>query len=141
MNCPACDVKGFRKKCKTCGFVKPKDQPSEAELVKKYVNRVIMNQIYHGRTNGFSGMEHSHSVNKNLWMDQDFFFSVVFESTQQKEEFLKKARWCAETGDDQIQIVNGLKLAEAMGITLKRETGREFPHGNLDLMPFVLDNE
>jgi hypothetical protein len=55
--------------------------PTEAELVKKYANRVIKNQIDHGRVDAskFAGMEHTHAVNKNLWMDADFYFCVVFE--------------------------------------------------------------
>lgn len=121
----------------------PKEKPSEGELVKKYVNRVIKNQIYHGRvdTQKFEGMEHTHTVSKNLWMDTDFYFSVVFQSSEQKYEFIKAVGWPVEDPDGQVQIVNGLALAKKMGVTLKLETTKPFPTGNLDLMPFVLDNE
>jgi hypothetical protein len=37
--------------------------------------------------------------------------------------------------------VNGIKLAERLGLSVKRVTSKEFPSGNLDLLPFVLDNE
>lgn len=106
------------------------------------MNRVIKNQIYHGRIDSskFKGLEHTHSVSKNLWMDTDFFFSVVFQSAEQKYEFLQKLKVLVEK-NDQVQIVNGLELAKHLGISLKSETTKEYPTGNLDLMPFILDNE
>jgi hypothetical protein len=123
--------------------VKP-PPPSEEEIVKGYVNRVIKNQSYHGRVDAskFGGLEHNKTVSKNQWMDSDFFFSVVFQSSDQKYAFLKAVGWPLDVPEDEaIQIVNGLALAKKMGVTLKEETTQPFPGGNLDLMPFVLDNE
>lgn len=126
---------------------KPKPVVSEQDLVHRYVNRTISNARYHGRIDKdkFEGMGYEKSVSKNLWLDTDFFFSVVFQSREQKWEFLEK--WEAIHGsfeDDivppKIQIVNGLKLAKALGIELKLETVKNYPTGNIDLLPFILDN-
>lgn len=127
-----------------------KAEPTESELVHKYVNRIIKNQQYHGRidTEKFAGLEYEKTVSKNLWLDTNFYFSVVFQSAAQKMEFLEK--W--EAFSDQLvgesmssisklQIVNGLKLAKALNIELKEETTRPYPTGNIDLMPFVLDDQ
>ena len=121
----------------------PKVIPSEGELVKKYVNKVIKNQVYHGRVDvsKFGGLEHDKSVSKNLWLDTDFYFSVVFQSAEQKYQFLDAMGWKAEFAEEQIQIVNGLELAKKMGVPLKEEETKPFPSGNIDLLPFVLDNE
>lgn len=124
-------------------------EPSEEELVLKYVNRVIMNQAYHNRIDQskFEGLEYK-SNTKNLWMDTDFYFSVVFQSSKQKFEFLEK--WeqihkALEDEDEQqlnkFKIVNGLRLAEALGISLIPETVKDYPTGNLDLMRFCLDDK
>ena len=120
-----------------------KAEPTEAELVRKYANRVIRNDQYHGRG---KIVEYEKSVSKNLWMDQDFFFSVVFQSSEQKREFLKflisKFNYSVEDKENySIQIINGLELAKSMGIELKTEESKDYPTGNLDLMPFVLDPE
>jgi hypothetical protein len=153
--CPVCDTPGFTKSCSVCGHEKPKpdkkpkapkEEPTERELVHKYVNRVIMNQIYHGRIDDdrFAGLKQDKAVNKNLWMDADFFFSVVFQSSEQKYQFLEglKAKLGVEFDSmDEIQIVNGLLLAKAFGIELKEVESKDYPTGNIDLMPFVLDNE
>lgn len=124
-------------------------EPTEEELVKKYVNRVIKNQQYHGRINSenFTGLEYEKSVSKNLWLDTDFYFSVVFQSRAQKFEFLEK--WeqshsaIENEADDSIKrmmIVNGLLLAKALGIQLKEEFSKDYPTASLDTMPFVLDD-
>jgi len=128
---------------------KPKKEKvvvSEEELVKKYANRVIKNQVYHGRVdqNKFQGLEHDRSVSKNLWLDTDFFFSVVFQSSDQKYIFLEALaeKFNLDIGEEGgIQIVNGLILAKALNIELKLETTKPYPAGNIDLMPFVLDEE
>lgn len=124
-----------------------KPEPTEEELVKKYANRVIKNQIYHGRVDEskFKGMEH-HTVSKNLWMDTNFFFSVVFQNEEQKNEFIWQIVERHRINIDgipksRVQIINGLELAKALGIELKPAKTREYPTGNIDLMPFVLDNE
>lgn len=127
---------------------KNKPKPTETELVHRYVNRVIKNSMYHGRvdTEKFKGLEHTHSVSKNLWMDTDFFFSVVFQSSTQKRKFLEqllsKFEGLKEPDEEyNIQIINGLELAKLMGIKLDPETTKEYPTGNIELMPMVLDGE
>ncbi len=123
---------------------KPKQEASESELVRRYVNRTIKNSEYHGRST-LQGRETKTGANKNLWQDNEFYFSVVFQSLEQKLEFLEK--FLPASVDPElshrgtIQIVNGLKLAEALGITLKLETRRDYPTADIDLKPFVLDTE
>lgn len=116
-------------------------EPTEAELVTKYALRVVRNQIYHGRGH----VAHSHTINKKLWLDYDFFFSVVFQSSTQKYAFMEalRAKFPGIEFDEkeQIQILNGLLFAKLLGIPLEMETARDFPAGNLELMPFVMDNE
>lgn len=114
---------------------------SEAEIVRSYANRVIKNQQYHGRiADKFKGLKQERSVSKNLWMDDDFFFSVVFQSSEQKYEFLKQLGVEVDK-EGTIQIVNGLKLADKLNIALKLETTKDYPTGSIDLKPFVLDTE
>ena len=69
----------------------PKPQPTEEELVKRYTNRTIKNQQYHNRVDStkYAGLEH-HTNTKTLWLDYDYFFSVVFQSRRQKFEFFEK---------------------------------------------------
>lgn len=49
-----------------------------------------------------------------LATDTEFWFSVYFQSREQKEAFLQALSWLAN-GD---KYLNGLELAEAMGIKL-----------------------
>lgn len=124
-----------------------KKEKSESELVKEYANKVIRNTVHHGRVEKrFDGFNDK-SVNKKLWTDTDFFFSVVFQSSEQKYKFMEFLldkfgdEFVEVDGKGQIQIVNGLGLAKAMGCELKLEKRADYPLPNLDLMPFVLDNE
>lgn len=125
-----------------------KVQKSEQALVEEYANKVINGKIarghfdkrfeWHKREQG--------TTNKDLWMDTDFFFSVVFQSEAQKyaflEEFCKKFGVDIDTtSDGQIQVINGMGLANRMGIALKPEVAIEYPYTNLELRPFVLDSE
>ncbi len=129
---------------------KVKSEPTESELVHKYVNRIIKNQQYHGRidTDKFQGLEYEKTVSKNLWLDTNFYFSVVFQSTRQKMEFLEKWEAFSDklvgesmSSISKLQIINGLKLAKALNIELQEETTRPYPTGNIDLMPFCLDDQ
>lgn len=122
--------------------------PTEEEIVRKYAKRVIMNQKYHGRVDAerFKGMAKADSVNKNVWMDVDFFFSVVFQSQKQKVEFLEKLGAQTITENIQngraIQIVNGIQLAKHLGINLTvYEHREEYPLADMSVAPFVLDTE
>lgn len=122
---------------------KKKEQKSESQLVHEYVNKVIRGKQSRGHVDKrFDYTKADGAVNKDMWMDTDFFFSVVFQSADQKDEFLKRIGWALDNlPGSQVQIVNGLKLAEQMKIPLKRESAREYPYGSLDLRPFVLDDE
>lgn len=129
--------------------LKKKPEPTEEELVKKYVNKVIRNQQYHGRvdTDKFSGLEYK-AASKNLFLDTDFYFSVVFQSRAQRFEFLEKWEKIHESlvgapleDIQSFKIINGLKLAEALGIELTKETTNDYPTAQIDLLPFVLDSE
>lgn len=122
--------------------------PTEEEIVRKYAKRVIMNQSYHGRVDAeqFKGMAKKDTVNKGIWMDTDFFFSVVFQSQDQKVEFLKKLNQAEITEEISegrvIQIVNGLELAKHLGIELTiYEHREEYPLADMSVAPMVLDTE
>lgn len=153
--CPDCGAT-FARKCKICGYMAPpkpkvekvaKVEKSEGELVHEYVDRVIRGKLSRGHVDQrFAYTKADGAVNKDMWMDTDFFFSVVFQSSEQKYKFLEalQQKFGFELEDffeTQVQIVNGLKLAEKMSIELKRESAQEYPYGSLDLRPYVLDDE
>jgi len=140
------DEKKKAKKVKTPK--RPKVIKSEEQLVKEYADKIINGKIarghydkrfdWHKRNEG--------NTNKDLWLDTDFFFSVVFQSSEQKYQFLKqfceKFNIKVETSEDEkIEIVNGVKLAQNLDIAIRKESMLEYPYGDIDLRPFVLDNE
>lgn len=47
--------------------------------------------------------------------DSEFWIALCFQTREQKEEFLRKARWMAE-GD---KYLDGMAVAQIMGITLE----------------------
>jgi hypothetical protein len=126
---------------------KPKQEKTEEQLVHEYTEKVIRGKLSRGHVDQrFAYTKAETAVNKDMWLDTDFFFSVVFQSADQKYKFLEvmQQMFKFELEDfygTQVQIVNGLKLANAMGIELKKESTREFPYGELDLRPYVLDDE
>jgi hypothetical protein len=151
MICPNCSSE-FKRKCKACGFVKVKlvkekkvkETKSETQLVHEYVAKVVRGKQSRGHVDErFAFTKQDATVNKNLWLDTDFFFSVVFQSEAQKYAFLKAAGWplSPQEEEGQIQIVNGLKLAQALGVKLKIEKRLAYPQGDLELRPFVMDME
>ena len=122
--------------------------PTEEELVHKYVNRIINNEKYHGRINDekFSGISNEKKANKNIWMDNDFYFSVVFQSAEQKYKFLEAVGIYEEDNEivkatGKVKIINGLEFAERLDIELEKEEVFPYPTGNLDLLPYLLDTE
>lgn len=121
----------------------PKVEKTSEQLAREYADRIINGKIARGHTDKrFAYTKKDSTVNKEMWIDTDFFFSVVFQSLEQKYEFIKKVAWKTEVDhDSKIQIVNGLDLAKQMGIELKKETAQDSPYASLDLLPFVLDNE
>jgi hypothetical protein len=124
--------------------LKSRPKKTEAELVRDYADKVIKGKIAQGWVGKrFNTIFEGKSVNKNLWLDTDFFFSVVFQSSEQKYDFLEKMNFQVDATWDgsQVQIVNGIKLAEQFGIQLRLETAAEFPLPNAELLPIVLDYE
>lgn len=121
---------------------KPKVKLSESELVKKYATDIIHRHMSRGMEGRVVKSENT--PNKDVWQDSQFYFSVVFQSSEQKYEFLdafaKKFNLKVE-GDQQVEIVNGIKLANACGIPVKMVKSRDFPQADLDLRGFVLDDE
>lgn len=123
-----------------------KKQKTEADIVRQYAKIIIDKQRTRGMiTNDFKHLK-GKTPNKNLWQDPDFFFSVVFESYEQKYKFLdfliQKFNITAENSDEvNIQIINGLKLAESMGLKLEKELPGDYPTGSLELREFILDND
>ncbi len=121
---------------------KEKNKKSEIEIVESYARGIMKRQLTRGQADRI--IKTGTTTNKDLWLDTDFYFSVVFQSTKQKnqfmDEFLKKFKVEFDK-DDKITIVNGMKLAEKMGIKLEKEKAAEYPIGALDLRPFVMDNE
>ena len=122
-----------------------KSEKSEEQLVKDYVSRVIGGKVSRGHVDQrFDYTKKKSSVNKDMWIDYDFFFSVVFQSSEQKYQFLDFMRekfGIEVTQDDNCQIINGLKFAEKVGLKLKKESTKDFPYGDIELRPFILDDE
>ena len=123
-----------------------KIKKTEAELVQQYCDRVINGKIARGHIdNRFKYTEGDGTVtNKNMHLDTDFYFSVVFQSQEQKYEFLKAIGIPTEE-HNKIQIMNGLKLAKlftdkGVVVKLKKESSLPFPNAALDLRPLILDN-
>lgn len=140
-------VKKEKERIKEEKRIKRMQPISEEEEVKKYVNKIINNQKYHGRIDGkFKDIAYKEKVNKNLWLDSNFYVSVVFESEEQKVDFINQigvtqeeiaeAIYCGK-----VNIINGLVLAKKLNIKLKPEKRDEYPLPELDLLPYVLDTE
>jgi hypothetical protein len=136
-----------RKKPKAVRVKKPKPPKkekvvkTEEQLVREYVDRVIGGKIARGHVDDrFAYTKKESTVNKELWMDQDFFFSVVFQSFEQKYAFLEALKIDTELCE-RVQIVNGIKLAEKLGVKLKKEVARPYPYPDLDLREIILDDE
>lgn len=126
---------------------KEKVVKTEAELVQEYVGRIINGKKSRGHVDErFAYTKADGTVNKEMWRDVDFFFSVVFQSKAQKYEFMEfiEEKFGFEFDEEighQIQIVNGFKLSGVMGHELKPEKAMPYPYGSLDLKPLVLDEE
>lgn len=123
---------------------KVKEKKSELDIVRKYATLIIHRQTTRGHADDkLKGNEVQKTTNKDLWMDTSFFFSVVFQSEMQKMEFLDQ--FCKKTNVSlegyNIQIINGVKLAESLGFKITKEVMEKPPSGSLDLRPYVLDNE
>ncbi len=139
------------KSAKKAKVVKIKKEPrqvkTETELVHEYVNSIINGKKSRGHVDSrFAYTKAIGTVNKEMWRDTDFFFSVVFQSKAQKYEFMAfiEEKFGFEFDEEighQIQIVNGLRLSEVMGKSLAIENAMPYPYGSLELKPLVLDDE
>lgn len=151
--CKTCETRNSKKNdtCVGCGSAiekpvkEPKVQLSESELVHKEANK-IMSQIHRLRDTTKHSDKKDFVTNTDLWLDSDFFFSIVFQSSQQKyaflEAFSKMFKVDIDTSkDERIQIINGLKLAESLDIALKQETALQYPYPDLELRKLALDEE
>lgn len=123
-----------------------KEPVSETETVRKYANGIIHRQITRGHAHkSMQSLGPSKTTNKDLALDTDFFFSIVFQSARQKEQFLKafceKFSIGIDAVKERVQIMNGMKLAAALQIPVTKEQMDKPPYGSLDLRPYVLDNE
>ena len=121
-------------------------EKTEEQIVHAYAKRVMDGKAQRGHVDKRFAHSKKSDVNKSLWMDTDFFFSVVFESSEQKYQFLDFIR--QKFGIDfetyetaQIQIVNGIRFSKSIGMNLKREKAANYPGPPLDLMPYILDDE
>ena len=125
----------------------PKVQKTEAEIAHQYAKIIVDKQRTRGMiSDKFANLKSEKTINKDLWQDTDFFFSVVFQSRDQKYKFLEFLfeKFNLETDDDgerEIQIINGLKFAEQIGCELKKEVAGDYPTGNIELRQFILDEE
>lgn len=143
--------------CFSCGYETPNKKPppekkekvekSEGELVHSYVKRVMDGKKSRGHIDErFAETKADGTVNKEMWRDQDFFFSFLFESAAQKYQFIEQfeklfALEFDEEYGHQIQIVNGYELGKRMGFTMTKEESLPYPGADLELKPLVLDNE
>lgn len=117
-----------------------KPKKTEEELVREYAAKVIHVKKSRGHMDKrFSELGASTMTSKDLSLDTDFFFSVVFQSQNQKYEFLKKLG--VPVTENQIQIMNGLELAKLFNIELTLEKSSDYPLPDLELKSLVLDNE
>jgi hypothetical protein len=121
-----------------------KAEKSEVEIVREYAMGIIKRQLSRGHAD--RNIETRNTTNKDLWMDTDFYFSVVFASAKQKYEFLEQ--FCEKFGiqletsrDEKVSIINGIRLASNLKFKIPEEKTLDYPNGALDLRPYVLDNE
>lgn len=130
---------------------KEKASKSETELIEKAGRDIISKFMTRGQAKGKFGSDRDQNVNKDLWLDTDFYFSIVFQSSDQKYDFLNQLMEMLKKKGNEVeldkgngypvQIINGLKLGTAMGFSLKDEMSREYPLGDEKLKEFALDEE
>ena len=123
------------------------NKKTEKELVHQYANIIISKQKTRGMVKDSFKDIREKKHNKDLWQDANFYFSVVFQSYEQKFEFLKKLNRKFPIPEDDMSeintmnILNGLVLAKVLGIDLNKEIANNFPLGNIELKDLVLDDE
>lgn len=126
----------------------PKPIKTEIQLAEEQAARMLrdMNRLQATSNKPIADREVRSGV--DIWSDSDFFFSIVFQSAAQKylflEFFSKKFGLGIDevrTGDEKCQILNGLKLAEKLGLNLPSEKSGNFPYPNLELSKLALDGE
>jgi len=154
LRCPQCNEGWRGKSCKVCGYARPeatkappKPPKTESQTVREYANTIISKQSRRDHVGDkFEDLKMKKATNKQMWRDQDFFFSVVFQSRDQKYEFLEALGKMFNIdvnyyGQNTLQVVNGLKLAKSMEIPLENELVYDYPCGNIEVHGFILDEE
>lgn len=127
--------------------IERKQPKSEREIVEQYANIIIAKQQTRGTVNlKHHGNLAARTPSKELWQDTDFYFSIVFQSRAQKISFLNQFEdmFDFELDDhigQNIQILNGLRLADKMGIKLNKEFAEPYQSGNIELKNIVLDDQ
>ena len=126
--------------------LQPKVEVSEKDLAQKQAKK-MMRDIYRVQRTGKVGAENNVET-AHIWRDTDFYFSVVFQTSAQKYEFLEQLSKRAKLGIDQIksgdevvQIINGIKLAKSLGIELKEYKCNDYVYPDLELAKLILDGE
>lgn len=125
---------------------KPKQEKSEEQLVREYADKVVKMR----QSTGYIDKRFDYSIpkqttNKELWTDTDFYFSVVFQSSKQKNEFLNqlvekyKIPVEKDFADFSNQIISGLIFAQALGFKLSQEQIEPNVMKDVDLREFILD--
>lgn len=130
---------------------KPKEKkpaPSELELLQKQADRMLRDMNRLQNTQSASGDQKKERSAVDIWKDTDFYFSVVFQSSAQKYQFLEQFSKKFGLGIDNIRnedevfsIVNGILLAKILGFKLDLEKAPAYVYPNLELKELSLDGE
>lgn len=153
--CPQCAQPFTGKTCSVCGYEvpkkekpapKPREERTEAQIVAAYAKKIME------KAKSRNQMPKTHrdmvefTPSKDIWQDKDFYFSVVFQSSAQKHQFLaflgeKFGITTDSPFEGSPRIINGLVLAKNMGLELRPENTEEFPLANMDLKDIILDSD
>jgi hypothetical protein len=124
------------------------EKPSEMQLVERQAAKMLKDMERVQATNSKSRDQKTEKSSVDIFKDSDFYFSVVFQTSTQKYQFLQSFSKMFQLGieeilsDDQvIQIINGMKLAKNLKIDLKQEGIKPYPYADLELAQLALDNE
>ena len=125
---------------------KVKAEPTERELVERYAKKIInaAKSTMVDRKDLHDAVGGIRKTATMIALDKDFYFSLVFQTADQKYAFLKafgeKFGLKTETAESEaVDMVNGVKFAGALGIELKKEPLHGFPTPDVQLLPFVLE--
>lgn len=132
------------KKEKVVKVKKEKIPVSEKELLEKQAARMLKDMDRLQQTQDPSKKTSTTAV--DIWKDTDFYFSVVFQSAQQKYEFLEQFSKKFGLGVDEVKssdevfsIVNGIKLSQKLGFNIRLEKKPSYVYPDLELREMALD--